>query len=345
MLWLWFKGSCFKDCPKKHTVLQQYSQQMRDKTQKQPLPSRNSTGQFQSKTGPSRQVDWSRNKGRSGKEYGKSQPQKPKGKGKGRPGAKVMECDDLDGDENPDEEYDYPYEPDDSQGQDQDLQDDEQDDEEDYHYGGADQNSQGQPEEEGTSMVKAILSQMRKLAEEYNKVNNEKPSLSTIAVEEDVDIVKRINVLLDGGASHHVYYGPKVPEGALEREVELAHGTKIGYVKGSDITFLDESISEAQAKVPSMINLGRRIQKGIKLEWTKNGASLVLPSKKRIGIPIRNNCPYANKEVLKIVDKLRNIENEQRKVRLYFASLYSALKIRIKSQAELDQHRREGHVH
>ena len=66
-------------------------------------------------------------------------------------------------------------------------------------------------------MVKAILSQMRKLAEEYDKVNNEKPSLSTIAVEEDVDIVKRINVLLDGGASHHVYYGPKVPEGALER--------------------------------------------------------------------------------------------------------------------------------
>ena len=123
-----------------------------------------------------------------------------------------------------------------------------------------------------------------------------KPSLSTMAVEEDKDIVKQINVLLDGGASHHVYYGPKVPEGALEREVGLAHGTKIGYVKGSDITFVDESISVEQAKIPAIVSLGRLIQRGIKLEWTKNGASLVLPSKKRIGRPVRNNCPYAKRK-------------------------------------------------
>ena len=69
-----------------------------------------------------------------------------------------------------------------------------------------------------------------------------------------------------------------------------------------------------------------------------------MPSKKRIGIPVRNNCPYANEEVLRIVEKLRKIENQQRKVRVYFANMFSALKIRIKSQAELDQHRREGHV-
>ena len=170
-------------------------------------------------------------------------------------------------------------------------------------------------------MVKVILTEMRKLAEENDKEHGEKPSLSTIAVEEEMDIVKRSNVLLDGGASHHVYYGPKVPDGALEREVELAHGTKIGYVKGSDITFVDESISEEQAKIPAIVSLGRLIQKGIKLEWTKNGASLVVSNKKRIEIPVRNNCPYANKEVLNIVNKLRNIENDQRKVRLYFANL------------------------
>ena len=190
----------------------------------------------------------------------------------------------------------------------------------------------------------AQQTQMRKFAEENDKEIKEKPSLSTIAVEERMNIVKKINVLLDGGASHHVYYGPKVPEGALRREVELAHGTKTGYVKGSDITFVDEAISEEQAKVPAIISLGRLIQRGIKLEWTKNGASLVLPSKKRIGIPVRNNCPYANEEVLRIVEKLRKIENQQRNVRVYFANMYSALKLRIKTQAELDQHRREGHV-
>ena len=82
MLWVWFEGSFFKDCPKKHTVFQQYSKQMRDKTQKQPLPSRNSTGQLQSKTSPPRQVDWNRSKGKRGSENVKNQAQIGKGKGK-----------------------------------------------------------------------------------------------------------------------------------------------------------------------------------------------------------------------------------------------------------------------
>ena len=56
-----------------------------------------------------------------------------------------------------------------------------------------------------------------------------------------------------------MYYGPKIPEGALRREVELAHGTKIGYVKGSDITLIDKSISEEQAKTPAIVSLGRLI--------------------------------------------------------------------------------------
>ena len=51
-------------------------------------------------------------------------------------------------------------------------QDDGQDDDDDCHWGGSEQHSQGQPEE-GASMVKAILSQMRKLAEENYKENNE----------------------------------------------------------------------------------------------------------------------------------------------------------------------------
>ena len=52
-------------------------------------------------------------------------------------------------------------------------------------------------------------------------------------------------------------------------------------MKGGDITFLDESVSEEQAEIPSIISLGRLIQKGIKLEWNKDGASMVLPNKRK----------------------------------------------------------------
>ena len=158
-------------------------------------------------------------------------------------------------------------------------------------------------------MVKTILAEMKKCADEIRKEQNERPSLSSLAIDDEPVSINRINVLLDGGASHNVYFGPKIPEGALKREVELAHGTKIGYVKGGDITFIDESISEEQAETPSIVSLGRLIQRGIKLEWTKNGASLVLPNNKRVAIPVRNNCPYANQEVLNIVKKCRNWMN------------------------------------
>ena len=40
------------------------------------------------------------------------------------------------------------------------------------------------------------------------------------------------------------------------------------------------------------------------MEWTKTGASLVLPNKRKIELPIKNNCPYANKEVLDIVKRI-----------------------------------------
>ena len=54
-------------------------------------------------------------------------------------------------------------------------------------------------------------------------------------------IACRTRVLLDGGASHNVYYSSEIPEGAVKKRVELAHGTKFGYVKGEDITFLDKN--------------------------------------------------------------------------------------------------------
>ena len=130
-------------------------------------------------------------------------------------------------------------------------------------------------------MVKTILAEMKRYADEEEREQKETPSLSSLAIDAEKDGIDRINVLLDGGASHNVYYGPKIPEGAFKRDVELAHGTKVGYVRGSDITFLDESVSEEQAEIPSIISLGRLIQKGIKLEWNTDGALMVLPNKKK----------------------------------------------------------------
>ena len=37
--------------------------------------------------------------------------------------------------------------------------------------------------------------------------------------------VNKLEVLRDGGASHNVFYSAQVPEGAVQKEIELAHGT------------------------------------------------------------------------------------------------------------------------
>ena len=80
---------------------------------------------------------------------------------------------------------------------------------------------------------------------------------------------------------------------------------------------MDEAFSEEQAKTPAIISLGRLIQKGIKLDWNKKGASLVLPNKKCIKVPVRNNCPYANEEVIRLVEKLRDFDEKERKFRVF----------------------------
>ena len=58
------KDHVLKDGLKKQTTSQQ-----NDKNQKTLSPRKTTTGQFQSRTSPTRQVDWSRTKVRSGKEY------------------------------------------------------------------------------------------------------------------------------------------------------------------------------------------------------------------------------------------------------------------------------------
>jgi len=58
--------------------------------------------------------------------------------------------------------------------------------------------------------------------------------------------------------------------------------------------------------------LGRLIKRGFKLEWTQTGASLVLPNKRKVDVLIKNNCPYANKEVVDIVKKIRDVDEKDR---------------------------------
>ena len=123
-------------------------------------------------------------------------------------------------------------------------------------------------------------------------------------------VVCKQRVLLDGGASHNVYYSSEIPEGSIKQQVELAHGSKCGYVKGEDIIFIDKARTKEESNKPTIISLGRLIKHGIKLVWTKDKAYLLLPTKKTISLPVYNNCPYAKDEGLRIVKGLRSEEEK-----------------------------------
>ena len=76
-----------------------------------------------------------------------------------------------------------------------------------------------------------------------------------------VESINKLEVLLDGGASHHVFWSPQVPEGAVEKEAELTHGSKMGYVKDDDVTFVDDAAIADKADIPTIISPGRVIEK------------------------------------------------------------------------------------
>ena len=102
--------------------------------------------------------------------------------------------------------------------------------------------------------------------------------------------MKKVEVLLDGGATHNVFYSPKRPEGPNKRKVELAHGAKQGYVKNGDITFIDASVSVQEARTPAIISLGRLIARGSKLDWSEKKAYITFPDGENLKVPIRNYC-------------------------------------------------------
>ena len=90
----------------------------------------------------------------------------------------------------------------------------------------------------------------------------------------------QVRVLLDGGAKHNVYYSSKIPQGAVKKQVDLAHGSKVGYVQDGYVALIGESTTLEQAKMPSIISSGRLIQYGANMLWSQEGAALSLPGGK-----------------------------------------------------------------
>ena len=68
--------------------------------------------------------------------------------------------------------------------------------------------------------------------------------------------IRRMGVPLDCGASHNVFYRSRIPKGAREKEVDLAHGTKRGYVKDGDITFVAASVNPEREESPAIVSFG-----------------------------------------------------------------------------------------
>ena len=123
--------------------------------------------------------------------------------------------------------------------------------------------------------AKLIFDQMQRFAKEDHREKQESVTLNAGAVGVfnaqrvkgnsdvwDATLESFPKVLLDGGASHNVNYRAKIPEDSVKRQEEFAHCMREGYVKGSDIIFLDESLPDDKEDVPSIISLGRLIQKG-----------------------------------------------------------------------------------
>ena len=64
----------------------------------------------------------------------------------------------------------------------------------------------------------------------------------------------------------------------------------------------------------------------------------------KLKFSVVNNCPYAGKEILYAFNMLKMRMQQTRTIREYFVNLYKALKLRLRTQTALDDHRRGGHA-
>ena len=122
-------------------------------------------------------------------------------------------------------------------------------------------------------ILKAVISHFETYVRDAEAEEEGEPTLRSLEVKAangtEIQNVSKMRFLLDGRASHNVYYRAEIPPGAVQKEVELAHGTKVGYVKDGDITFLDETVTNEQAKTPSILSLGARFKMELKCNGQK----------------------------------------------------------------------------
>ena len=139
-------------------------------------------------------------------------------------------------------------------------------------------------------------------------------------------MAKEAGVLIDGGASHNVYYSATVPEGAEERDVDLAHGSRKGYLLDHDIIFIDKNMSHEQGRVPSIISMGRLVTYGAQVLWGQKGVFLKLPDGKIMKLRLWNKCPHANEKVVKIFEELKAKYVSEQRVKEKSRSYYTPLR-------------------
>ena len=93
----------------------------------------------------------------------------------------------------------------------------------------------GQPTENEMPTVKhidALVSQLETLSRVVDQEIAQQPSIKMIKVGNEKEVKNEMlsvrKILLDGGASHDVYHSRTIPEGAVEKDVEVAHGLRKG---------------------------------------------------------------------------------------------------------------------
>ena len=207
-----------------------------------------------------------------------------------------------------------------------------------------------QPMENGMPTIKhiiALFSQLDTLTRAVDQEIAQQPSIKMVkvvktrGVNAETPSVKKI--LLDGGASHDVYHSRTIPKGVVEKEVEFVHGLRRGYVKGDHITFVEKDTTDKEAQIPKILSLGRLIKQGAKMQWNENVAELTLPTGAKHRVEVISNCPYVDLETVSAIKELKR-DLERRKARYHLVGLYKALELRIKTQKQLDEHRRQGHL-
>ena len=67
-------------------------------------------------------------------------------------------------------------------------------------------------------------------------------------------------------------------------------------------------------------------------------------SKKEREVPVVNNSPYGDGELLKAVNQRTAQVRRKRRSRDYFSNLFKTFKLRIRTTKQSEEHRRGGHL-